>query len=269
MNPIIVLLTDFGTSDYFVGAMKGAILSINRNVKVFDITHEIPPQDIRSASFTLRACYKNFPDKTIFVAVVDPGVGSNRKAILAETDDYYFIAPDNGLLGFVFEEREDSGIPVKGNSSFRVFELTNKKYFANEISRTFHGRDIFASVAAHLSNGVQPNEFGAQIKDFIRLETAALRRVSANKIEAEILHIDRFGNLITNLKAEDLSEKFMLEIKGKTIGKLQNFFAEAVSGELFMIIGSANFLEIVAYQSSAKDLLGAKVGEKIQLNLFA
>lgn len=276
---IIALLTDFGTRDYFVGAIKGAIFSIAPNAKIVDITHEIPPQDIRSAAFTLRACYKDFPEKTIFVAVVDPGVGSERRSILVETEEYFFIAPDNGLLSFVFE---DSGSPrvSKGgitNEEFSaladarasVYELTNKKYFAKDISSTFHGRDIFAPVAAHLSNGVEPHEFGARIEDLIRFETAAPRWISHEKIEAGIIHIDRFGNLITNLKREDLPENFSMEINGKTIDKLQNFYAEAEKDELFMIFGSAGFLEISASQNSAAKILNVKVGQKIVVKTHA
>jgi S-adenosylmethionine hydrolase len=253
---IIALLSDFGTKDYFVGAMKGAILSVNETAKIVDITHEITPQDVISASFTLRACYRNFPKKTIFAAVVDPGVGSNRRAILVQTDDYYFVAPDNGLLSFVFDTKE----------SFRVFELTDEIFFAEKVSRTFHGRDIFAPVAAHLSNGVPPNEFGNEVEDFIRFKTERPRRVSDRKIEAEIIHIDRFGNLITNLEQTDLPENFTLEIGAKKISKLQNFFAEAETGEVFMILGSAGFLEIVAYQASAANLLNAKIGQKFLIS---
>jgi len=281
----IALLTDFGTKDYFVGATKGAILSVNENAKIVDITHEIPPQDILSASFTLRACYKNFPKKTIFVAVVDPGVGSNRRAILIETADYYFIAPDNGLLSFVFDKggsprvskgakKTYSNIGAESDKSplltrglpplgFRVFELTNEKFFAEKISRTFHGRDVFAPVAAHLSKGVKLNEFGAETKDFIHFDTANPRKVSANKIEAEIIHIDHFGNLITNLKGKDLPASFSLEIGGKIIYKMQDFFAEAETGEVFMILGSAGFLEVAAFRDSVANLLNAKVGQKI------
>ncbi len=249
---IIALLTDFGIRDYFVGAMKGAILTVNETVKIVDITHEIPAQDISSGSFTLRACYKNFPKKTIFVAVVDPGVGSRRRAILVETPDYYFVAPDNGLLSFIFNEK----------TNFRVFELTEKKFFAANVSRTFHGRDVFAPAAAHLSKGAAPNEFGAETKDFVHHATTKPQKVSENEIEAEILNIDRFGNMITNLEEKDLFEKFTLQIGEKIIDKLQNFFAEAADGEVFMILGSAGFLEIVAFGDSAASLLDAKIGQK-------
>jgi len=251
----IALLTDFGTKDYFVGAMKGAILSINPNAQIVDITHEIAPQNIKSASFTLRACYKDFPAKTIFVAVIDPGVGSERRAVLVETADYFFVAPDNGLLSFVFDEAKE----------FRVFELTSRKFFADKISATFHGRDLFAPVAAHLSNGVNPNEFGAEFKDFVRFEENKPRKISETEIEAEIIEIDRFGNLIANLKREDLPERFALEIGETRIEKLQNYFAEAEKREVFMIFGSAGFLEIVAFQDSAKNILQTEIGQKISV----
>jgi S-adenosyl-L-methionine hydrolase (adenosine-forming) len=250
---IIALLTDFGTKDYFVGAMKGVILSINADAKIVDITHDISPQDISSASFTLANCYKNFPENTIFVGVVDPEVGSNRRAILVKTKDYYFVSPDNGLLKFIFAE----------NEHFQVFELTNTKYFADKISQTFHGRDIFAPVAAHLSKGIEAIEFGNQIKDFRQFEITKPKIIASNQIEAEIIYVDRFGNLITNLKREDLLGEFSLEINGKRIEKLQNFYAEATEKEVFMIFGSADYLEIVANKDSASEILQANQGNKL------
>lgn len=255
---IIALLTDFGTKDYFVGAMKGVILQINKDAKIVDITHEIKPQDIRSASFTLRACYRNFPPETIFVAVVDPGVGSQRSAILVETDEYFFIAPDNGVLSFVFDEAE----------KFSAFELTNGEFFAANVSATFHGRDVFAPVAAHLSNGVNSKEFGAEITDFKRFAETKPKKISENETQAEIIHIDRFGNLVTNLKREDLPESFSLEVGGKTIERLQNFYSEAENSEVFMIFGSALFLEIVAFGASVQKILNAKAGQKISVKKF-
>lgn len=252
---MIALLTDFGTQDYFVGAMKGTILSINERTNIVDITHQIPPQDIQSASFTLRACYRDFPKKAIFVAVVDPGVGSNRKAILCETKDYFFIAPDNGLLSFIFNEAAD----------FRVYQLKDEKYFKHPVSRTFHGRDIFAPVAAHLSKGVKPSEFGSEIKDFVRFEENKPSKVSDKEIEAGIIHIDHFGNVITNLTQNDLPKSFTININGKKISKMHNFFAEAEKGKLFTIIGSAGFLEIVAFQDSAAKLLKVKRDQKVLL----
>jgi S-adenosylmethionine hydrolase len=258
-SKFITLLTDFGTRDYFVGAMKGAILSLSAQANIIDITHEIPPQDISSAAFTLAASYKNFPPKTIHLAVVDPGVGSARRAILLVTEDYFFLAPDNGLLSFIFDEVEDARASV--------FELTNEKYFAENVSRTFHGRDVFAPVAAHLFNGVAPQEFGAEIKDFARFEIARPKPVSPGETEAEIIHIDRFGNLVTNLKAVDLPAKFTLEINQTRIEKHQRFYAEAEKGEIFSIIGSEGFVEISAFQDSAERLLKARGGQKILLSV--
>lgn len=251
----IALLTDFGTKDYFVGAMKGVILRINENAKIIDITHDTEPQNIKSASFNLRACYKNFPEKTIFVAVVDPGVGSDRQAILVETSDYFFIAPDNGLLSFIFNEDEN----------FRVIKITNEKFFNKPVSNTFHGRDIFAPVAAHLSNSIKPEEFGDVINDFVRLEEIEPRKISADEIEAQIIHVDHFGNIITNLIKQDVPESFHIEINDQRIENIKNFYAEAEKDEVFMIFGSAEFLEIVAFQNSAKEILNVQNGDKIKV----
>ncbi|HQU83523.1 MAG TPA: SAM-dependent chlorinase/fluorinase [Pyrinomonadaceae bacterium] len=235
----IALLTDFGTRDYYVGAMKGVILSINENANIIDISHEIEPQNIRSASFVLANCFQNFPAKTIFVAVVDPGVGSERKAILVETDKYYFIAPDNGLLSFVFENVEN----------FRIFELTNREFFAENVSNTFHGRDIFAPVAAHLSLGISPEMFGNRVNNY------KVIKQTKDFENAEIIHIDRFGNLVTNLRQENLPEKFAIEIGETLINKICRFYAEAEDDELIMILGSSGFLEISAKGSSAAEIL--------------
>ncbi len=255
--PIITLLTDFGTTDYFVGAMKGAILAVNSQTTIVDITHETEPHNVRSAAFTLFAAAQTFPENTIHIAVVDPGVGSNRRAILAVCDRGFFIAPDNGLLEFVFQN--------VGN--LRVFHLTNDKYFRRPVSQTFHGRDVFAPIAGWLSNGISPAELGAEITDFVRLEITKPQQISENTIETEILHIDRFGNCLVNLTHADLPADFAnnlrLEINNQKIDKLQNYFAEAAIGEIFMIFGSANLLEIVAYQTSAAKLLKIKVGDKI------
>ena len=202
-----------------------------------------------------RACYKNFPLKTIFVAVVDPGVGSERRAILVETADYYFIAPDNGLLSFIFNESND----------FIVYEIKNEKFFNQPVSKTFHGRDIFAPCAAHLSKGVLPDEFGKVIFDFVVNTETKPRKIIDKIIEAEIIYADRFGNLITNLTEKDLPEKFYLEINNQKISKIQNYFSEAGTEEIFMIFGSAGFLEIAANKNSAKKILNAGISDKIKV----
>lgn len=252
MTPI-ALMTDFGTRDHFVAAMKGVILSINADALIVDITHEVPPQDVRAAAFLLAACYEEFPVGTIFVAVVDPGVGSDRRAILAESSGYRFIAPDNGLLSLI------------GAGPLSVRELTVEKYFRHPVSRTFHGRDIFSPVAAHLSNGVDPERFGPEIGDIVRLEAALPVRTGEGIDGAVVLHVDHFGNLITNLRRDDLPDEFELSVGGRRIGRLREYFAGADAGEVFLICGSAGFLEIVANRDSAARLLGAKAGQKISV----
>lgn len=250
---IITLLTDFGAQDYFVGAMKGVILSVNRQAKIVDVSHEIAPQDIRSGAFMLLNYYKTFPSQTIHICVVDPGVGSKRRAILVETDNEFFIAPDNGLLSFIFENEK----------AFRVYEITNEKFFRLPVSRTFHGRDVFAPVAAHLSGGISVKEFGEEITDFVRFNISAPCGVSDTEIKGEIIYVDHFGNLITNLKPENLSENFRLRINEQSVQKHQTFYSQASDGEIFSIFGSAGFLEIAAFRDSAKRLLNAKIGDEI------
>lgn len=256
---IITLLTDFGTKDYYVGAMKGVILSINRSATVVDISHEIKPQQILSAAFVLENSYKYFPSGTIHVAVVDPGVGSSRRAILVEAQGHFFVAPDNGLLSFVFRKSDD----------FKAFVLENENYFLPNRSNTFHGRDVFAPVAAHLSSGVQPEKFGRQIFDPIILEVSEPRKISDSRIVGEIIHIDRFGNLVTNIKAEALPEKFRLKIGGHVIEKHLRFYAEANQAEPFSIIGSSGYVEISVFADSAEKFLGASVRETVEIEIIS
>jgi S-adenosyl-L-methionine hydrolase (adenosine-forming) len=259
---LITLLTDFGTADYFVGAMKGVILSINPQAVVVDITHEIPPQDIQAGAFTLLAAYKSFPSNTIHVAVVDPGVGSARRPILVSGGEQFFIGPDNGLFGYVYEREPGA----------RVFHLTNKEYFRPQVSATFHGRDVFAAVAGALSNGVRPEQFGEEITDYVGLLNLKPERSTAGTIEASIIHIDRFGNCITNLTPDILTEARIaggarLIINGREITSFRRFFAEGgeASGELFAIWGSAGFLEIAAFRASAAQLLDARPGQSVKV----
>jgi len=259
---MITLLTDFGTADYFVGAMKGVILSINADALLVDITHEISPQDILSGAFTLSAIYQNFPGRTIHVAVVDPGVGSERRAIVVSARDQYFVGPDNGLFSFIYEEEKD----------VRVFHATNEDYFRQPVSNTFHGRDIFAPLAAALSKGVHPEKLGAEIRDYIRLPNLKPNIIREGVLEASIIHIDRFGNCITNLTREHITDEMIargvaLTVNGRKITSFQLFFAEGddASDNLFAIWGSAGFLELASFRSSAAEILGARTGERIEV----
>lgn len=256
--PVITLLTDFGTADYFTGAVKGAILSINSLAAIADITHEIPPHDIDVAAFTLLAAYATFPPGTIHLAVVDPGVGSTRRPIVVQAGDYFFVGPDNGLFTYIYDREP----------SHKVFHITAEKYFRPSPSTTFHGRDIFAPVAAWLSKGTEPAAFGPLINDAIRLQTSlkpVLRR--DGKIEGRIIHIDRFGNCITNLTCDlvDDKEHPTLLIKRKRISTFLNSYSSALPNTPFAIWGSAGFLEISLNTHSAAQQLNLKRGDRVIL----
>ncbi|MDQ1560446.1 MAG: hypothetical protein QOD32_3506 [Pyrinomonadaceae bacterium] len=274
---IITLLTDFGATDYFVGALKGAILSVNAHARIVDITHEIPAHDVQAGAFTLLAAYDSFPRGTIHVAVVDPGVGSTRRPLLIATDSYFFVGPDNGLFSYVCERERD----------VRVYQLTNEKYFRAHVSATFHGRDIFAPVAGALSKGVAPEAFGELVDDYVRLAPLAPVRDDGDEDaavwSATIIHIDRFGNIVTNITRQELAgaefaRGAKLEIGGREISSFRQFYADALGDggadaaggaeagcELFAIWGSAGFLEIAANRASAAQLLRAERGQPVRL----
>jgi S-adenosylmethionine hydrolase len=262
--PIVTLLTDFGAADYFVGALKGAILSVNPQARIVDITHEITEHDIEAGAFTLLAAYDSFPRGTIHVAVVDPGVGSSRRPVLVATRGHFFVGPDNGLFSYVCE-REQGDV--------RVYQLTNEKFFRTPTSATFHGRDIFAPVAGALSNGVPPEELGEPVDDYVRLAPLAPVRELEGAWSAKVIHIDRFGNLITNITRRELAcaefaRGARLDVCGRVIDSFRNFYAEetnAAAGELFAIWGSAGFLEIAADQASAARLLRAERGQTVRV----
>ncbi len=257
---IVTLLTDFGVADYFVGAMKGAVLSVNPRAQVVDITHEIPAHDIEAAAFTLFAAYETFPAGTVHVAVVDPGVGSERRPVIAEADGHLFVGPDNGVFGYVCARAGE----------VRVFHATETKYFRPHISTTFHGRDIFAPLAGSLSLGVEPGSLGPQISDYVTLPFPAPRRLPGGTLEGVIIHVDRFGNCLTNITPEDLEggeshADFSLRVGEHEIRASRRFFAEeqGASAEPFVIHGSAGLLEIAVYLDSAARLLGLRRGQRV------
>ena len=260
VSGLITLLTDFGTQDYFVGAMKGVILSINPDAVTVDITHDIPPQDIEAAAFTLLAGYRSFPAGTIHVAVVDPGVGSSRRPIIVVADKHFFIGPDNGIFSYV----------VDNEPHHAVFHITAEKYFRKPQSSTFHGRDVFAPVAASLSTGVSIHAFGPSITDEIRLKPLKPGTDRDGRIAARIIHVDHFGNLVTNIDRSCLNGKnpVSLILNGKKIERFHEFYGEAGDDRKpFAIWGSAGFLEISSRNRSASKLLGAKRGDPVLLML--
>jgi S-adenosyl-L-methionine hydrolase (adenosine-forming) len=252
-SAFITLLTDFGTRDYFVPAVKGVIYTINPQVQVVDISHEVAAQAIASAAFILAACYQNFPKGTIHLAVVDPGVGSLRRAIVVEAGSYLFVGPDNGIFSYVYDRE----------SRVRAFQITRDQFFRPDASRTFQGRDLFAPVAAWLSRGLSPGALGDEIDDYLRLEIPR-PKLGEEKVEGRIIHIDRFGNCLTNLTAADLQSVTRIEFAGREITRIYSHFAESAgTRDLFAYIGSAGYWEIAIWCGSAAELTGARVGMEI------
>lgn len=257
---IITLLTDFGIADHYVGVMKGAILFVNLDTKIVDITHEIPSHDIEVGAFTLFAAHQTFPAGTVHIAVVDPGVGSARRPIAVAGGDHFFVGPDNGLFTYIYDYKPGA----------RVFHLTNENYFRPRVSATFHGRDVFAPVAGALAKGVALETLGEEITDYVRLERLRPKRRDDGALEASIIHIDRFGNCITNITRNDLSDDAIARgvrvvIDAHEICLFRRFFAENdnTRGELFAMWGSAGFLEIAMFCDSAANLIGAQRGQSI------
>ncbi len=259
-SPVITLTTDFGTSDHFVGAMKGVIVGIEPQIRVVDITHEIAPYDILDGAFVIAQAWTSFPKGTIHVVVVDPGVGSERRPILAAAGGHFFIAPDNGVLSMIFDVTKP-----------KVRVISNTKYMAREISRTFHGRDIFAPVAAHLAKGARPSSVGSLIDDCARVDAQPCR-ISPHVYRGVILKADRFGNLITNFHVATNSaitaQPFELRIADRAIRRLALTFSDAPSGELVAIVGSSGYVEIAANQSSAAKLLGCGSRTPVELEFY-
>ncbi len=238
--------------------MKGVILGIAPTARIVDITHEIPPYSISEAAFVIAQAWQYFPKGTIHVVVVDPGVGSERRPILAEVGGHYFIAPDNGVLSMIYEA---------GRPKVRV--ISNSKLMRKVVSRTFHGRDVFAPAAAHLECGLLPADFGEPVTDYIRLPATKPVQVTGNTWRGTILKVDRFGNLITNLHIGDVSgARIELRVGLERIRRLALTYAETAIGEVFAIVGSAGNLEVAANQASASKALGCGAGAPVELEIF-
>ena len=264
---VITLTTDFGLRDHFVGVMKGVILSVNPEVELVDISHEIDSYDVTDAALTLAQSYHYFPPSTIHLVVVDPGVGSARRPILAATAGHKFVAPDNGVLSLVYQREE----------AVEVRHLTADHYWLNPVSKTFHGRDIFAPVAGWLSKGVAPENFGNLITDYVKIALPRpARRREADKlwIDGAVLRVDKFGNLITNITPEDVPElfaqnapRFRIIINQREVAGVRQSFAEGQPSEIFAIVGSSGFLEIDTNRGSAAEALDAGLGAAVTVVL--
>jgi len=259
----IVLLTDFGFRDSYVGVMKGVILGICPDARVIDLSHNIMPQDVAEAAFVLSSAYTYFAEETVFVCVVDPGVGSQRKVLCMCANDQVFLAPDNGVLSLVAEEKEPEGI----------YEVTNSEYFLPSVSRTFHGRDIFAPVAAHIASGVPPSEMGPPVRRVHKLRLPRPLRTAEGKLRGKVIYIDQFGNLITNIGEHTLrttfrcpAEQIEVAVKQKRIQGISGSYSDGKRGELLALIGSSGYLEIAANRDSAEKLLGCERGDGVHLS---
>ncbi len=261
-RPIITMITDFGEG-YYVAAMKGVILDICRNACLVDITHDIRSHDVLEGAFTLLCTYPYFPSKSVHVAVVDPGVGSERRGIIVATKDHYFVGPDNGVFSFVYNRE-----PVK-----KVISIESQVYFRGTVSPTFHGRDAFSPVAAWLALGTPLEKFGEEIEDYSGATVLPVQKVEDDRIEGMVIHVDKFGNIITSISPETAAEQFGYSgspkffVKGQEITHSYSYYAEAAPGEIFALVGSSGYYEIAAHRSRAADILGVERGEKVQLEL--
>jgi S-adenosylmethionine hydrolase len=253
---IITLTTDFGYKDGFAGIMKGVIAGINPQAQVVDLSHGVPPQDITSAALLLRYSVPYFPRGTIHVVVVDPGVGSERRPILIEAGADYLIGPDNGVLS----------LAAAAAPTARVIHLTNSEYHRPEVGNTFHGRDVFAPVAAHVSLGTPPESLGQPVHDFVQLTWPPVT-VTETAVRGKIVYIDGFGNLFTNIREQDLvglpRAKLAFELGGVTIQGLADHYAAAGPGTLVALINSWKLLELAVYGGSAQQRCGARIGDQV------
>lgn len=264
-NPLITLTTDFGYKDPFVGIMKGIIFDINPFVKIVDITHDISPQNILEAAFCIEMSFESFPYKTIHVVIVDPDVGSTRRPILVITDRYYFVGPDNGVFSQIYKLRHET---------LSVIHITSELFFLPQRSSTFHGRDIFAPVAAWLSRGIDPSKFGEPITGYVAISVPVPFMSEKNVLEGEIIYIDRFGNAITNLKTKEINDLCAINpagnpkvlIKGKE-APLKNHYSEAEDTKLYSLINSFGYLELFVYRGNASSAFNIQLGEKVRVIL--
>ncbi len=260
MRPLITLTTDFGSVDHYVGTMKGVILSIGPEIQMVDISHNIPPFSLWSAAYTIDQAASEYPPQTVHVVVVDPGVGTSRKGIVVEVGGHVFVAPDNGVLSLVLAR----------NSSWRAFEITNARLMRKQVSATFHGRDIFAPVAAHLASGrANPSSVGPGAHDLVLLPHTSPLQLGPGLWQGTVLSTDRFGNVVTNFQPELIHGRtFELRIdRHPVIDQLRRNFAEAGPGETFAYVGSSGYLEIGMNQASAATELQSKPGNLLQLVL--
>jgi S-adenosyl-L-methionine hydrolase (adenosine-forming) len=263
-RPIVTLTTDFGLNDHFVGAMKGVILEILPEAAIVDISHAVQAFDVLDGAIAISQAYSYFPTGTVHVVVVDPGVGTTRRPIIASSDGYHFVAPDNGVLSMIYAKEE----------RIHVRHVTSEHYFHQPVSNTFHGRDVFAPVAAYLAKQVDSHKFGDEIEDYVKFAAPRPKPAGDNRIRAVVLKVDRFGNLITNVTPQDVpalfSEKpgaFKIVVGSKEVSEIRRSYAEGAAGQVFGIVGSMGYLEIAANRAPATQITGANKGSEVSIVL--
>jgi len=263
-RPIVTLTTDFGSNDHFVGTMKGVILDIVPDAQIVDICHAVQAFDVLDGALTISQAYSYFPNRTVHVVVVDPGVGTARRPIIASCDKYHFVAPDNGVLSLIYAREE----------RMHVRHITAEHYYLQPVSNTFHARDIFAPVAAWLAKEVDAQKFGEEVQEYVRFSAPKPKAVEQNRLRGVVLKVDRFGNLITNFTPQDApllfgTEKtgFKIVVGNREITEMRNAYSEGAPGEVFGILGSMGFLEIAANRAAAAQLTGAGKGNEVSIIL--
>ena len=263
-RPFITLTTDFGFNDHFVGTIKGVILDIVPEAQVVDISHSIQPFDVLDGALTIAQAYSYFPTGTVYLVVVDPGVGTSRRPIIASSDRHHFVGPDNGVLSLIYGREE----------RMHVRHVTADHYYLQPISNTFHGRDIFAPIAAYLAKGVETEKFGEEISDFVRFNAPTPKPVNEHSLRGVVLKVDRFGNLITNITEHDAPmlfqhdpPPFKITVGTYEVTEIKENYAQGAPKQVFGIIGSMGYLEIAANRSSAAQIVGAGKGTDVTVAL--
>ena len=262
-SPLITLTTDFGLNDHFVGTIKGILLGIAPDARIVDISHAVQAFDVLDGALTVSQAYSYFPSGTVHMVIVDPGVGTARRPILATTERHHFVAPDNGVLSMMYDREE----------RLSVRHVTAEHYFLQPVSNTFHARDVFSPIAAYLAKGVDPDRFGNEITDFVRF-AAPRAKVIDGTLRGVILKVDRFGNLITNITAQDAPtlfqaepSAFTIQVGKREITQIRTAYGEGNPGEVFGILNSMGYLEIAANRAAAAQVLGVGKGGEVSVSL--
>ncbi len=261
-QPIITLTTDFGLNDHYIGTMKGVILDIVPEAQIIDICHSVQPFDVLDGALTIAQSYNYFPAGTVHLIVVDPGVGTARRPIVVTSERHHFVAPDNGVLSLVYAREE----------RLHVRHVTSEHYFLQPVSNTFHGRDIFAPIAAYLAKRVDTEKFGEEVPDYVRFNAPRPKPVDERTLRGVVLKVDRFGNLVTNFTPQDAPmifgdnpPAFCLQVGKSEVRAMHSAYAEGVPNEVFGILGSMGYLEIAANRGAAAQILAAGKGMEVLL----